>query len=147
MTYININNDLEGNTAIDAVIKNCQQQIEELAKCEVCVFVRRKHPYLSTDDLMAIVCSVCEVTPSQIISKEKTIQIVTARQLFCWFAITVQKRTLINIAAILRRDHTTVIHSREKISIMMKVKDGMVTPLFLEIEKRINDLVTKPALS
>lgn len=123
------------------ILDNCQKEVEQLTGYPVSVFYRLKFHHLTTSELIRIICDVCEVTWPQIVSDSRRIHIVIARQLFCWFALTVQQKTLSRIGEILGRDHTTVIHSRNKVLAMKETGDELWMSAYTEIENRINSLV------
>lgn len=123
------------------ILKKCQQDIEKLTNVEVTVFYRIKFHHLSTADLTRIICNVCEVTWQQVLSDSRKSHIVIARQLYCHLAITVQKKNLVAISRILNRDHTTIMHARDKVITMIEMQDELYMVPLLEIERQIEDII------
>lgn len=77
------------------------------------------------------------------LSDSRKAHYVIARQLFCYFAYKVQKKSLTIIGQMLGRDHTTVIHAREKVETMKHNGDDLYMVPYNEIERRIDELMVK----
>ena len=140
MTHLK-NYDIDKVPGLREILNKCQQDIEELTKIPVSVFYRMKFHHLSTSDLTRIVCQVCEVTWVDILSQSRTAHIVIARHLYCYFAVTVQKKSLELVGKILHRDHTSIIHARDKIIAMKQNNDELYMTPYFEIERRIDELI------
>ena len=65
-------------------------------------------------DVLNVVCSVTETLPNDIIDRNRLAENVIARQLFCYIAVMHCGYTLKSVGVFLNRDHSTVLHSRDK---------------------------------
>ncbi|MGQ0740183.1 MAG: helix-turn-helix domain-containing protein [Bacteroidota bacterium] len=123
------------------ILSKCQQDIEQLTNIPVTVFYRIKFHHLSTSDLTRIICEVCEVSWQHILSDSRKSHYVIARQIYCYLAYTIQKKSLALIGKILGRDHSTVIAARDKVITMKDVGDELYMIPLLEIERRIDEIM------
>ena len=138
---MNRHHEIDKIPGLKDLLRRCQEDIEKLTNTPVTVFYRIKFHHLSTNDLIRIICDVCEVTWQQVTSDSRKAHYVIARQLYCYIAFTVQKKQLVAIAKILGRDHTSIIHSRDKVINMKATNDELYMVPLLEIEKRIEELM------
>ncbi len=84
-----------------------------------------------TFEILLDICSeVCGVSPKMIISRNRSREFVTARQVFCYYAVNTMKCRLTEVAKFLDRDHTTVIYSERTAKDRKFVDDGSFTPFF-----------------
>lgn len=127
---------------LKALLDKCQDDVTALTGVPVTVFYRIKFHHLSTSDLMRIVCDVCEVSWAMILCDSRKSHYVIARHLYCWFAFNVQKKNLTVIGRILGKDHTTVLYARNKVDDMKAINDELYMVPFLEIERRIDEIMT-----
>lgn len=126
------------------ILDKCIYECETLIGKKVSVKFSLKFHHLTTEQLATIICDVCEVKWEQVISESRKASIILARHLFCYFAFTVQKKTLWEIAHIIHRtDHSTIVHARDKVKKMIETNDEMYMPAFQAVEDRINEIVTK----
>jgi chromosomal replication initiation ATPase DnaA len=65
-------------------------------------------------EILNVVCSVTNTIPNDIIEKNRLAENVIARQLFCYIAVMHCGYTLKSVGVFLSRDHSTVLHSRDK---------------------------------
>lgn len=129
---------------VQAALDECQAKVQDLLGKPVTVSFKLKIHTLTTERLAEIICDVCEVPWHMLISESRNGQLVMARHMYCYFAATLQKKTLWDIAKILkRRDHTTIVHARDKIKDMIETKDGTYFPIYLAIEERINEFILR----
>ena len=85
---------------------------------------------LTFDILLDICATVCEVDPKMIISRNRSREFVTARQVFCYHAINTMKSRFTEVGKFLDRDHTTIIYSERTAKDRKFVDDGSFTPYF-----------------
>lgn len=124
------------------ILDQCQKDIMELTGIPVTVSYKLKFHHLSTSSLIQIICEVCEVSWVNVMSKNRKISLVVARHLFIYFSLLYQKKTLTTIADFLQyKDHTTVIHARDKVQNMIDSHDDLYMPLIIEIKTRIDNLL------
>lgn len=135
-------NTVDKYPGLQEVLDECQEKAEKIVGKKLTINFSIRFKHLPTDVLATIVCNVCEVMWTQVISDSRKANIVLARHLYCYFAAMVQKKTLYDIANILKKaDHTVVIHARDKVKKMIEVQDEIYVPAFNEIEKRINEVM------
>ena len=85
---------------------------------------------LTFEILLDICAEVCEVSPKMIISRNRSREFVTARQIFCHYAINTMKSRFTEVGKFLDRDHTTIIYSERTAKDRKFVDDGSFTPYF-----------------
>lgn len=83
---------------------------------------------LTVDKIIDVVCKYYNIKKSDLISKKKNKEIVDPRQI-CMYVITeLLDVPLMTIGEVLGgRDHTTVIHARDKISSNIKTNKNLKT--------------------
>lgn len=135
-------NDIPG---LKEILDECQDKVTDLIGYPVFIHFSMKVQHISTQQLTAIICEVCEIPWRVVVSNSRRIGAVIARHLYCYFAYTVQKKPLVFIADLLNRDHTTIMYARDKIKNMIDSKDDLYMPLLEEIEKRINQIMLPEA--
>lgn len=127
-------------TKIHGILDSCRKQIEKEIGVEVTINYKLKFHHLSTYELREIVLSVCNVTWAELTSKVRKSEIIIARQLYSFFARTVQKKSLRVISdEVGNGDHTSVMHSVKIIRDMIDSKNELYIQYFTEIESRINN--------
>lgn len=122
-------------------LDECRAKIESLVGYKVALNYRPRTSELTNKDLQQIICEACGVTWQEVISPSRLAHFVIARHMFCYFSYTVQRRPLTSIAAVLNRDHTSVIHGRNKVAEMLETKDTEYTSIFNEISQEISKLL------
>lgn len=126
---------------VQKLLDECQAKVQEIIGMPVTISYHLKFHHVTTDLLAAIICDICEVEWNQIAGDSRKMHIKIARQLFTFFSYTVQKKTLSQIAIMLKQDHTSVIHNRDRIKAMIDTNDELYMPLYFAIEKRINEIL------
>lgn len=76
-------------------------------------------------------------------SNGRYMNVVIARQLFCWFAFYECGIHKSRIGEIIGKDHTSVIHSIQKIKNMIDTKDDYIMPFFKKVEEILNQYEAK----
>jgi hypothetical protein len=85
---------------------------------------------LTFDILLDICATVCEVETQKIISRDRSREFVTARQVFCYHAINTMKSRFTEVAKFLDRDHTTIIYSERTAKDRKFIDDKTFVPFF-----------------
>lgn len=84
-------------------------------------FIEDKKGALDANDIVSAVCQYYKISPSDLFGKKKTKNIVEPRMIAIYLIIDLLSMPLVTIGQIFGgRDHTTVIHARDKISEEMK---------------------------
>lgn len=65
------------------------------------------------DKIIDLICTAYKVTFDDVKSKSRKRNTVMARQLICYFLYENTKMTLIKVADLLNRDHSTIIYSKD----------------------------------
>lgn len=123
---------------VQEILDKCHADIQALTGHQITLSFSLKFHYLSTRVLIGIVTDVCEVSWDNITGNSRKGLLVLPRHLYCYFAREYQKKTLIQIAQLLGRDHTSVMHSISHVKNMVANSDELYMIYFSEIEKRIN---------
>lgn len=94
---------------------------KELAYDALQDFIDEKKDVLDASDIIATVCKYFKITTADIFSKKKTKNIVEPRMIAIYLITEMLSLPLVNIGQMFGgRDHTTIIHARDKISEEMK---------------------------
>ena len=81
---------------------------------------------LSTERIINVVCDYFNVTKNDLIGKRKNKEIANARQICIYLITEMMDLPLTAIGEIFGgRDHTTIIHSRDKIEELAKTKSSV----------------------
>lgn len=90
---------------------------KELAKEALQDFIEEKKDSLDASDIVTMVCKYFKISTSDIFSKKKTKNIVEPRMIAIYLITELLSMPLVSIGQLFGgRDHTTVIHARDKIS-------------------------------
>lgn len=87
--------------------------------------------------IMDIVSETTGVSKGKIQGKDRSKNVVFARHLFCYFAKTKASVTLVQIANMINRHHSTVINSLQLISDMIDIADEDTKNSMQKINKYI----------
>lgn len=123
------------------ILEKCQQDIEKLLDQKVTVYYSLKVHHLPSSKLVDIISEVTEVPWSVVLKGGRKGPIVIARQLYCYYAFTVQRKTLADIARVIGRDHTSVIAARDRIAEMIATNDELYMPYVNSVESQINHVM------
>jgi len=90
-------------------------------------------------DILREVSEVSGVNIDEILSLSRKEKICIARQMFCYIATENKKWTQKQIGAAIRRDHSTVIHSRSVVEDMLNTKQQEYVSLACQLGLVINN--------
>ena len=94
---------------------------KELAAEALSKFIEDKKGVLDANDIVSAVCQYYKISPADIFGKKKTKNIVEPRMIAIYLIIDLLSMPLVSVGQIFGgRDHTTVIHARDKITEEMK---------------------------
>ena len=114
------------SATIDDAIEAFDGQLEE-----------DKNDGLSADDIINSVCRYFEITKQDIIGKKKTKDVVEPRMIAIYLINEILEMPLVSIGKIFGgRDHTTIMHSRDKITDELKTSPKIKT-FISEIKKML----------
>lgn len=132
------NNNAINFGSIDKKIKAFQFDMAETYGIDIEVFVKPNDNY-NINNIIDIICEVCGVSEEQIMSRDRYMNIVIARQLIiyvCVVELKVIKR--LHIGKRLRRDHTTVFHSINTVTDKLGIKEEPYYSTYNKIMTIIN---------
>ena len=96
----------------------------ELAKSALSEAVSEGNEEITSESVISAVAAYYRVSKSELTGKSKKKEIVIPRQICCYLMCELLSLPLISIGKELGgRDHTTIIHSRDKIEEMVRVND------------------------
>ena len=96
----------------------------ELAATALREAVSEEHETVTSDKIIGSVCSFYKISRENLLGKSKKKELVQPRQICAYLMCEIMNIPLVSIGEALGgRDHTTVIHSREKITNLIKVND------------------------
>ena len=96
----------------------------ELAATALNEAISEEHEAVTPDKIIAGVCSFYKIMPDKILGKSKKKELVQPRQICAYLMCEILNIPLVSIGEALGgRDHTTVIHSRDKIANLIKIND------------------------
>ena len=86
--------------------------------------VSEEHETVTSDKIIDSVCSFYKITRDKLLGKSKKKELVQPRQICAYLMCEIMNIPLVSIGeAMGGRDHTTVIHSRDKITNLIKIND------------------------
>lgn len=94
-----------------------------LARTALNESVPEKQETVTPEKIIRSVCSYYKITKGELMSKDKRAEIVRARQICAYLMCDMLSLPLVNVGKSLNRDHSTVIHARDKIAKDVKVND------------------------
>lgn len=93
----------------------------------------KDHETVTSDKIITSVCSFYKISRENLLGKSKKKELVQPRQICAYLMCDIMNVPLVSIGEALGgRDHTTVIHSREKVTQLLKVND--------RVAKDVNDI-------
>ena len=96
----------------------------ELAGIALNQAVSEEHETITSDKIISSVCSFYNITKDKLLGKSKKKELVQPRQICAYLMCEIMNIPLDSIGQALGgRDHTTVIHSRDKVTNLVKVND------------------------
>ena len=96
----------------------------ELAMTALREAVSEEHETVTSDKIIGSVCSFYKISRENLLGKSKKKELVQPRQICAYLMCEIMNIPLVSIGEVMGgRDHTTVIHSREKIANLVKVND------------------------
>lgn len=109
----------------------------QLAKTVVKNYVKTSSRELSIDDIQKMVCQYFSITYDTLLTKSRRREVVEARQITMYLAKNFTNSTLKAIGAHFGgKDHTTVIHSCQKVENLIEV-DEEYKDKFLELQHKV----------
>ena len=93
--------------------------------------------------LISVVSEETKISVEEIKGKQRTNEISFARNIFCYMATNIFGFPLLTIAKLLNRDHTTIMHSRDKIKIELETNKQLKTIARIIYDKMKNLSNTK----
>lgn len=85
---------------------------------------------LTLDILLEICADVCQVEAKSIKGRTRPREVVTARQVFCYYAINTMKMRFTDVGKFLDRDHSTIMYSNETAKDRKMTDDLTFAPYF-----------------
>ena len=96
----------------------------ELAATALNEAISEEHETITSDKIISGVCSFYKITKDKLLGKSKKKELVIPRQICAYLMCEIMNIPLVSIGEALGGgDHTTVIHSREKVTNLIKVND------------------------
>ena len=96
----------------------------ELAATALNEAISEEHETITSDKIISGICSFYKITKDKLLGKSKKKELVIPRQICAYLMCEIMNIPLVSIGEALGgRDHTTVIHSREKVTNLIKVND------------------------
>ena len=92
---------------------------------------------MNKDQLLQIVSETSGVPAELILKKNRTRKYLIPRQIYTYLLRKRLKMTLKEIGDVLGSDHTTVIHSCQKVETLLEVDDELLCNLYYEVEQQI----------
>ncbi len=96
----------------------------ELAATALNEAISEEHETITSDKIISGICSFYKITKDKLLGKSKKKELVIPRQICAYLMCEIMNIPLVSIGEALGgRDYTTVIHSREKVTNLIKVND------------------------
>ena len=81
-------------------------------------------------DILAVVAEYYDMTPKEVLTKRGNGKNSEPRMLAIYLMLTIGRMTLKSIGDILKKDHTTIIYCRDKITNQIEMYDDVRKALF-----------------
>jgi chromosomal replication initiation ATPase DnaA len=91
------------------------------------------------DKILTVCSNVSGIPEETIKGKNRFRSIVVVRQIFCYIAREHFNYGLVEIADVINKDHTTVIHSYRLIKNLLELKDSLIIDLYEAIMDKIRE--------
>lgn len=123
------------NLVTDTSISLSEREIEVIYSIYKKMKYNGRHP----EDILKYVCDLCNVTKTELQSRNRAIEYTLPRQLYCYAARKLTNSSLSTIGAFIKRDHATVKHSVKVIEIYQELHYKKVTDLVNNILNFFSD--------
>ena len=133
------------NPEVISAIMLCERAIRRITgNPNIAVSLVDESAILEYSDIENAVCNAVGVTVEEVISKRRTTDYVTSRQLISYYSRMHTSMSLSSIGQKLgNRDHTTVLHNVQKIKNLIQTGDHQIMIYVNRINRAINQLATK----
>jgi hypothetical protein len=95
---------------------------------------------MNKDILLQIVSETSNIPADQILQKNRSRKFLIPRQIYTYLLRKILKLTLNEIGEILGSDHTTVIHTVQKVDTLLEIQDEILCHLYYDIEQKVYTL-------
>lgn len=133
--------DIQKIPGLQPILDKCFHDIQQATGKKVSVVFKLIFREVDAAQLRHIICKACEVSWEQLAGESRKGSVIIARQLYMYFARTVQRKSLQAIGGEINRDHTTVIMAVKKIENMIDTNDELYMPYIKIIEEQINKIL------
>jgi hypothetical protein len=99
---------------------------------------------MNKDQLLQIVSEISGVPAELILQKNRKRKFLIPRQIYSYLLRKKLKLTLHQIGEILGSDHTTVIHSVQKVEELLEIQDDLLCNLYYDIEQQVHITFREP---
>jgi chromosomal replication initiator protein len=128
---------------VKKIIAQSERRIKKLTGNESVLLLVMKQPNnkMTFDQIEAIICSIRKQDPNKVYRKTRKREIVITRHLIAYYAKICTGMTLKQIGTRMGgKDHTTVIHSIEKVNELADTNDILIHDDMLAIHYEIEKL-------
>ena len=109
---------------IEVVMEHAKQLVENLTGTEITSMKYKvKYNPENIDRLKSAICKAYKIPVDELMRKGRYQEIVRPRQMFYYFSSIRYGMRLIDAAGVFGHDHTTAIHSRDKVKSLISIKD------------------------
>lgn len=111
------------NATVKQILNSAKRSIENVTGAEVSIYYKAKYNPENIERLKEAICAAYEIRMSNLVKKCRDQKLVRPRQMFYYLAIEKFGMGVIDAGKIFGHDHTTAIHSRNKVKDLLSIKD------------------------
>lgn len=104
------------NDELAAISATLQAILGRLNLLEMAVYERPRPPVTQIDQIIHLLCEHEQISKSELLGSQRVVWVVAIRQMGYYLAAHCTDRSLPQIGHAFGRDHTTVLHGRDKIA-------------------------------
>lgn len=108
---------------IETVMEHAKSFVENLTGTEITMKYRVKYNPENIEKLKSAICKAYKISTSELLRKGRYQEFVRPRQMFYYLSAIRYGMRLIDAADIFGHDHTTAIHSRDKVKGLVDIED------------------------
>ncbi len=97
---------------------------------------------IASNQVIEIVCEESGYSFKHLKQHDRRKEVKSARQIMHYFLTKHSKLKVTYVGFLTERDHTTVVHSRQLVTEMIKQQDSLYMPLFEKVLHRIQNVTT-----
>ena len=131
--------------SIHDALNEAAEKIRNIVGLPVAVYYTFDLSQKEFNEILNVICAVCEVSPSKVHGRSRKGKTLIARHVFCWTSLTLFKFQSTDIGKYLRKDHSTVLNARRVVNDMIDTNNLSYTSVIDEVKNMLAEKIKQIA--